>query len=159
MEDINSYINENNIINEEIYNEFKFSISCPICTNIIIEPMMCMNCQSSYCKKCINQWNLIDEKCPNRCINPNYQISKEMNGLLSKLQFQCKFCNKAFEYNEMKEHYYSSFDNCQQPKKKNKMRKIENKNAQLFESKNKINSKLIYFLIYFYNFYSNCVRG
>ena len=150
MEDIYSYINENNIINDEIYNEFKFSISCPICTNIIIEPMMCMICQSSYCKKCINQWSLINEKCPNRCINPNYQISKEMNGILSKLQFKCKFCNKTFEYNEMKEHYYSGFDNnnkiyCQQPEIKKKMRKIENKNAQLFESKNKINSKLISF--------------
>ena len=152
MEDIYSYISENNIINEEIYDEFKFSILCPICANIIIEPLICMNCQSSYCKKCINQWTLINEKCPNRCLNPNYQISQEMNGLLSKLKFQCKFCDKAFKYNEMKEHYYSGFDNinnnkkyCQQSEIKNKMRKLENKNAQLFESKNKINSKLIIF--------------
>ena len=163
MEDIYNFINENNIINSEIYNAFKFSILCPICANIIIDPMMCMNCQSSYCKKCINQWNLIDEKCPNRCINPNYQISKEMNGLLSKLQFKCKFCNETFEYNEMKKHYYSTFDNitnnimqCQQKKK---MKKIENKNAQLFESKNKINSKLIFFKYIFIIFYSNCVRS
>ena len=154
MEDIYYYINENNIINDEIYKAFKFSISCPICSNIIIEPLMCMKCQNSFCQKCINQWNLINEKCPNRCINPNYQMSKEMNGLLSKLNFKCEFCTKTFEYNKMKEHYYSDFENMekndkrefQQPEKKKKMIKIENKNAQLFESRNKINSKLFFII-------------
>ena len=152
MEDIYNFINENNIINSEIYNAFKFSILCPICANIIIDPMMCMNCQNSYCKKCISQWNLINEKCPNRCKNPNYQISKEMNELLSKLNFKCKFCDKTFEYNEMKKHYYSGLDNInnnnkiyyQQPVIKKKMKKIENKDARLFESKNKINSNLFF---------------
>ena len=149
MENIYYYIHENNIINGEIYNAFKFSILCPICSNIIIDPMMCMNCQNSYCKKCINQWELYNKKCPNRCKNPNYQVSKELNGILSKLNFKCKFCNKAFEYNEMKEHCNLDIDNinkintiyCQQPEIKKKMKKIENKNVQLYKSKDKINSK------------------
>ena len=52
----------------------------------------------------------------------------------------------------MKKHYYSGLDNInnnnkiyyQQPVIKKKMKKIENKDARLFESKNKINSNLFF---------------
>lgn len=149
MNDIYSYINENNIINIELFNAFQFLISCQICSNIMIEPLMCMNCQNSYCKRCICQWNKINDKCPNRCNNPNYQLSKDINGLLSKLKFACKCCNNIFEYNEMKSHYYSSCINgninkekiYQQPIIKGIFQKIDNQNVELFKSKNKINSK------------------
>ena len=35
MEEIRDYITENNIINDGIYNDFKYSVTCQICSNII----------------------------------------------------------------------------------------------------------------------------
>jgi hypothetical protein len=147
MEDIHNYINENNIMNVELYNIFRDSLSCQICTNIFIEPMMCMNCQNSYCKNCIRKWSAFDGKCPNRCENPNYQNSRDKNDLLSKIKFKCKFCNNIFEYNEMINHYNLGCHNnkrkiyYKEPTIKESFRKIENKDMQILDSKNRINSK------------------
>ena len=151
MEDIRNYINESNIINEEIYNEFKYSVTCQICSNIIYEPMMCMVCQKVYCKLCISQWAITNRKCPYRCINPNYQIAKDMTQLLSKLKFKCKNCNKIIKYNNMKNHYLSGckilknkreeLSNSEQPLKQGIFEKISYKKNQIIDKKNKINSK------------------
>ena len=50
------YINDNLVIKNIIYNEFKGSITCPICLKILINPFMCTNCQNVYCNNCIDQW-------------------------------------------------------------------------------------------------------
>ena len=43
------YINEGTVVDNDIYQAFKESVICPICTNILIEPVMCMKCQSQGC--------------------------------------------------------------------------------------------------------------
>ena len=72
-----TYINEETIVKNEIYDAFKDDINCPICRDILIEPQMCMNCQNVYCRKCIEEWSKRNNKCPNRCDNPNYKRSLE----------------------------------------------------------------------------------
>ena len=107
MESIRKYINEKNIIKDEIYNSIKNSITCIICFDIIYEPMMCMKCQGVYCKDCINKWSKEDKKCPNRCINPNYKNSIQISQLLTKIKFECEKCHSEIYYNEMEKHYFS----------------------------------------------------
>lgn len=159
MKEIRDYINEKNVINDEIYNEFKYSVTCQICSNIIYEPMICMSCQKVYCKLCISQWALNNRKCPYRCINTNYQIGKDMNQLLSKLKFKCKYCNKILEYNIINNHYLSSCNtlknnnkdelkNNEEPIIKGIFRKITSKENQIIDIKNKIKSKK-YFIFLF----------
>ena len=106
MEDfeMDKYINEESIIEDDIYSSFKDSVICPICTNIIINPVMCMNCQNSYCEKCINNWSERDNRCPNHCENPNYKKSIEKNTILSKLKFKCNKCNGEILYDNVKKH-------------------------------------------------------
>ena len=50
------FINEGTVVNNEIYQVFKDSVMCPICSNILIEPVICMKCQNSYCKRCSEDW-------------------------------------------------------------------------------------------------------
>ena len=45
MVDLTEYIQESYIVNKSLYESIKDSITCVICTNIIIKPTMCMNCQ------------------------------------------------------------------------------------------------------------------
>ena len=98
------YINEETLIENDYYNTFKDSVICPLCLCILIEPVMCMKCQNVFCKKCVSSWEKKDDKCPNRCIEPNYQTSKEKIVILSNLQFKCKDCKMAFKYNEVEKH-------------------------------------------------------
>ena len=71
MDDIREYINEKNVMKDEIYNAFEASVTCSICSDILIEPMMCMNCQIVNCKKCKEDWISKSHICPNKCKNPN----------------------------------------------------------------------------------------
>lgn len=149
--EIEDYINENTVINDEIYKEVKDSIICLICQNIIINPLMCMICKNTFCKKCINQWTKRDPKCPIKCKNPNYQENSKLALLLSKLKFKCNFCNNTSEYNAMKNHFSSGCDNFKRIKnslekkekhqKEKKFQKLPRKKNQILESKYRIKSK------------------
>jgi hypothetical protein len=98
------YINDDTVVEDDFYNAFKDSITCPLCLCILIEPVMCMKCQNVYCKKCVDDWAKKDNKCPNRCEKPNYQKSLIKNEILSKLKFKCESCKMILEYNDAKIH-------------------------------------------------------
>ena len=122
MESLKKYLNDENVVKDELYKAFQNSITCSICLDIIIEPTMCMKCQKAYCKDCIKNWARINDKCPNRCQNPNYQKCLSMNELLSKLNFNCNICKNIINYNEVEKHYLSQ---CQLGKAINNLEKIE----------------------------------
>ena len=111
MSNLREYINESTVIKDEIYKQFESSICCVICQDIMIEPMMCMNCQAQYCKSCQENWSKKSKSCTNRCINTKYEKSILAQGLLSKLQFICKKCEKVIDYEDMKEHILSKCEN------------------------------------------------
>ena len=98
-------INDNTIIKDELYNIFKNSIECSLCLNILINPVMCLNCQNAFCKKCIDNWSKKSQQCPNRCDNPNYQKSIGKNDILSKIKIKCKGCGNPIEYENVDKHY------------------------------------------------------
>ena len=104
MENIREFINEENVIKDEIYKAFENSVICQICSDIFIEPTMCMECQNVYCKECIDNWSKRNNKCPNRCQNTHYQKSLAIIELLSKIKFICKKCDGIINYDDMKKH-------------------------------------------------------
>lgn len=104
MEFLQDFVNEKNIVKDEIYNAIKDSIICPICKDLLIIPMMCMNCQNSFCKKCLENWSVINKNCPNRCRNPGYRKSLLISQLLSKIKIKCIKCNSIINYDNMKKH-------------------------------------------------------
>ena len=107
--EMENYINEETVVKNEIYTAFKEDVTCPICSKLIINPVMCMNCQNTYCKKCIDQWSKKDKKCPNRCANPNYKRSLEKCNTLAKLKFKCEKCGQQISYDNVKTH----MENCE----------------------------------------------
>ena len=106
---MDKYINEETVVENEIYLAFKNEVTCPICAKLIINPLMCMNCQNVYCKKCIDDWSKKDKRCPNRCENPNYKKSIEKSNTLSKLKFKCERCGQQILYDNVKAH----MDTCE----------------------------------------------
>ena len=55
-----AYINNKTLVDNQLNNALKSSVICPLCENILINPIMCMSCQNVYCKKCIEAWNKKD---------------------------------------------------------------------------------------------------
>ena len=128
-----NYINENTIIKDELYNAFKESVTCPLCLSILINPVMCMKCQNVFCKKCVGDWSKKDEKCPNRCTEPNYQRCLGKNEILSKLKFKCETCGNNYKYEEAQKHLNS----CYPGQINEEENKIENNNNKLTKTEPK----------------------
>ena len=163
MENLQDFMNEQTVLKDDVYNTIKDSLICPICKDLIISPMMCMNCQNSFCKKCIEKWTIRDKKCPNRCQYPNYRKSLTISQLLSKIKIVCIKCNSTIEYDEMIKHIYSKCgteNNDIVLYKINRAKsvqgifeKVKEKKKKLIEPEKKIKSKIIIFnIIMFYLF-------
>ena len=134
MDTIRDYINEANVVKDEIYQTLENSVTCSICSDILIEPKMCMNCQNVYCEQCINNWTQKSITCPNRCQNTKYSKSLGISELLSKLKFICSKCSDVINYDDMKKH---RFIDC-----KNKIKIVKiNKDKIKEKPTNTINSK------------------
>ena len=157
-----NYININNLINNEINNILKDLVICTLCSNILIDPYMCMKCQKVYCKKCIDEWKdkEKDDKCPNKCENPNYQKSLEKNNILCKLKFKCEKCENEFLYEELIKHIANCSGQAEKGENINnginenistrRLRKISKNEAEKLKIKStKITSKLNIFYNYF----------
>ena len=148
MSNLREYINETTVIKDEIYKQFESSICCVICQEVMIDPMICMNCQAQYCKSCQENWSKKSKCCTNRCINTKYEKSILAQGLLNKLKFICKKCEKVIDYEDMKEHILT---NCENDSQLKVLKEAEKNNEDEIESvKSKyinINNNLIIVII------------
>ena len=52
------YFGDKDLIEDEYYNGIKDLIKCKYCHKILNEPMMCLKCQGTFCKKCTNELNI-----------------------------------------------------------------------------------------------------
>jgi len=81
-------------IKNETFNSFPELIICQICQCIMLEPVMCLNCQNYYCKKCIEDWKKKSPTCPNKCEEPIFKNVIEKNRLITKMKFKCIYIKK-----------------------------------------------------------------
>ena len=102
-----SYVNKKTLVEDEISKIFLDSVICSLCKSILIKPVMCMKCQKNYCKKCIDNWNENNEKCPNGCDSPNYQESVAKKDIISKFKFRCVICGEEILYDDTENHHDS----------------------------------------------------
>lgn len=99
------YVNLDTIIKDDFFNMFKDSVICPLCFNILIEPIICMKCQKVYCKMCIDNWSKKRVECPSNCNPPDYQPCLVKKDILSILNFKCKGCGTQTNYYDAKKHH------------------------------------------------------
>ena len=98
------YIDDDCLIKDENYLTFKSLMECFICKKILKNPMICLNCQTNFCKNCIEKWCEDFSKCPKNCEEPKYKVNNDKLALLSMLKFKCRNCKNEIKYNEIKSH-------------------------------------------------------
>ena len=138
---MDGYVNNITLVEDQISRILKLSVTCSLCENILVEPIMC-KCQKVFCKACIDEWRKKNKKCPNGCKHPNYQKCLVKNDVLSKLKFRCLGCQKEILYNYAESHHKA----CCPDKKISKLKKItqekiEDKMKNNNESVKTINGK------------------
>ena len=100
------YVNEKTIIKDNIYDLFNESITCQSCKCIMIDPVICLNCQNTFCKKCQEKLKENGEYCPSKCENPNITDINPKKNYISKFKFKCiKGCGQEIMFNDIKAHY------------------------------------------------------
>ena len=115
------YVNEKTVIKDNTYNILKDSILCKSCGCIMIEPVMCFECQDNFCKKCVEKWKN-EKTCPKKCKNPTIKDVIQEKNKINRLKFKCvKGCGEEIPFDDLKAHYSS---NCLKNKKKKKIRSL-----------------------------------
>ena len=124
---MDKYINEETLIKTETFYKHTDQIICQICSCIIIDPVMCLNCQNHYCKQCIEDWQKKKNICPNLCEEPIFKKVIEKNRLIKDMKFRCiKGCGAEIPFDDIEKHYSS---NCLENKDK-KNKEDDNKNLK-----------------------------
>ena len=148
------YINLETLIKNEIFESLQEYVICPICNQLILEPIKCSKCENNFCKKCLNKNN----KCPEGCEKTELKITKQ--NFIKKLKFKCiKGCGAEIRFDDITKHYNSDClkDNNNNNKikflSKEQMSNIKKDDISYIKSKF---YKIIFFIFYLY---SNHPRG
>lgn len=89
---------------------------CPICQNVVKDPLECSGCSSLFCKLCIAPWMRENFNCPKKCKGDAHVKFREINRFvmneLQDLRLKCphQACAEVNVYTEAIKH----LGNCSQ---------------------------------------------
>ena len=98
--DINSYFDENSLIEDDHYNSIKSIIQCKYCNKILKEPLMCRECLGTFCLNCIEELGKDNHKCE----SPVYIENTNAKSLLGTLKYLCKNCKNEIKGKDIENH-------------------------------------------------------
>ena len=130
--DIQKYVNAKTIIKNELYDSFKVNLICPKCKYLMIQPVMCIICQSTFCKKCLEKCKDDKGLCQKKCKKSNYKDLIGKNIHITKFKFKCiNGCGEEIPFSDIQKHYNKKCKNIKKPKKLEKPIVQDNEHKQL----------------------------
>ena len=100
QDDIASYFDDKSLIEDDYYCAIQNLIKCKYCQKVLNEPMICIKCQSGFCKNCIDGLNTENHPCE----NPEYKKNINAISLLGKLKYLCKNCKAEVKKEDIENH-------------------------------------------------------
>ena len=131
-------------IKDDIFKSMEEEITCSICSDIKINPVMCTDCQNSFCSKCISNWKLKNNQCPFKCKSFNFVPARVVKNLISKLKFKCKNgCNEIISFDNLNKHCEEECKKLDfKTKYKNLLTKFNDLQSDYFELQSNFNNLL-----------------
>ncbi|KAH8244582.1 hypothetical protein KR038_008772 [Drosophila bunnanda] len=88
---------------------------CPICADVLEEPVQSVGCEHAYCRRCIDQWMRLKQICPvdRSTLQPEHlgNVSRLMRNMLARLKIKCSFaengCDQLLPLEEFRAHVAS----------------------------------------------------
>ena len=135
-EENESNLEESLIINRFYFEALKDQFNCPICLCLLSNPLMCSNCETTFCKKCITIWLTKNDTCPMRCpknqstiVNINRTIKKNLDGLMLRCKYSCEVPFLSYDYHVRHSHKDDiKCWNCEKISNKNNIKQIKEDN-------------------------------
>jgi len=93
------HFEEKDIVNKKYFEGIKSIVTCPICLDIIRNPVQCNSCQNCFCLNCIQR----NSQCPFRCQFSSFPESLLCKKLLSEIIIKCK-CGEEIGYDFIEKH-------------------------------------------------------
>lgn len=91
---------------------FEDIMICPVCKEILNDPVSCETCESNFCHTCFENLERNKQKCPNKCRLVRKPPSKILYRILSELVLECENkengCSDHIKYNN----YSFHVNNC-----------------------------------------------
>ena len=110
-------------------NDIKEDFNCPICFDILQDPVMISACQHYFCRVCITKWLKNEISCP-KCRITTYSVDpppRILKNLLDELNIKCKKCNS-----KMKLEAYDNHEKQCKGKRNQRQSSSENKRTSKF---------------------------
>lgn len=90
---------------------------CPICTEVLEDPVQSCSCEHAYCRACIDKWIVQKQICPvDRSELLSSQLvpaSRLMRNMLSRLKIKCIFADNGCAQLLQLEDFRSHVDSCE----------------------------------------------
>ena len=103
-------IDKNFIHNLKEYELLLDEMLCPICLNVLLDPIECMLCRAIICENCHFILKAAGKNCFNEGCKGDYQkANKFIRNILNELKITCQGCKKE---NISYSHYLSHIKNC-----------------------------------------------
>ena len=83
------------------------TLQCPICRDLVMNPVECKNCSKLFCKYCIDNWLQNTNQCPNKHIfEKKEELDDWIKTALGKIFLKCPFigCRSDYAYKYWKDH-------------------------------------------------------
>ena len=137
-----NYFTDDCIVEDQLYLALKDLITCPICHKILKNPYMCTRCQTTYCKKCLEDYSSL-KKCLNHEEEVQFKHSIMKSEMLSKLKYKCKNCFKEVIQSDIKAHLQDNCEHVEIERKKTLAEEIKTKKGLIKLSSEEMNNKKI----------------
>jgi len=144
------HINDDIVINKSYYDPMAKELICSICKGLLIDPVLCTECEHPFCSSCIGEWTKKNNQCIMKCKGTfkSKPIPRMIKNIMEKVLLKCNFCNGEISLMDYPIHITSCEDNnktvncpfCKECKLK--MAEINNKNID-FSLYPKFNQQLI----------------
>ena len=107
------HLNLDLVINKAFFEPMVKELTCLICKGLLVDPILCSECESPFCTSCITIWKLRNNNCINKCKGPFQikQITKMMKDIMNKVLLNCNICKSEISLNSYPSHIISCEDN------------------------------------------------
>ena len=96
----------------EIFSEKFPDFICGICLSFVTNPLECSTCSTIFCRRCIFDYTLYSNHCPNRCKNEFKSVNRILKNMINSVQVNCIFFHKGCKEMLNYENYDKHIENC-----------------------------------------------
>ena len=136
------YFTDDCIVEDALYFSLKELIKCPLCNKILKNPFMCIKCQNSYCKKCLEKDSNL-KICPYDKEESQFIHCVMKSDMLSKIKYKCKNCFKEVAQSDIKAHLEENCESKREERRRTLADEIKTKKKLIKLSKEEMRNKTV----------------